>query len=136
MSAEGLSNLVELEPKNETPARKNELSIYRIVEANLGAVGGIESAADIMQLDRGDLRRALDGKARLLAVEHVMRFNARIAQDTAMRIGAAFVRTCDALVMPRVQMTAAEQLRRAKQLVDVMSGAAGVDLWSKAMETP
>lgn len=136
MSAEALSNLIELAPKDETPARKNELSIYRTVEASLGAVGGIESAASIMEIDRGDLRRALDGKARFLAVEHVMRFCARLDQTAAMRIGSAFVRPMDALVMPRVQLTAAEQSRRAKQLLDALSGAAGVDLWSKAMETP
>lgn len=136
MSAEAVSNVIELAPKDETPARKNELSIYRTVEANLGAVGGIESAASIMEMDRGDLRRALDGKARFLAVEHVMRFNARISQDTAMRIGTAFMRTCDALVMPRVQLTAAEQARRYKQMLDTMSAGVGVDLAKKALETP
>lgn len=136
MSAEALSNVVELAPKDETPARKNELFIYRTIEANLGAVGGIESAAEIMELDRGDLRRALDGKARFLAVEHVMRFNARIAQETAMRIGAAFMRTCDAIVTARVQLTAAEQARRYKQMLDAMSAGVGVDLARKALETP
>lgn len=139
MSAESLANVVELEPKSETSERKNERSVYRLVEASLGQVGGIESAATIMKFDRGDLRRALDDKGRYLAVEHVMRFGARLMEyspETAQRIAVAVMRPFDLIVSPRVQLTAAEQARRYKAMLDAMSTAAGVDLAKKALETP
>jgi acyl-CoA synthetase (NDP forming) len=92
-----------------------------------------------MRIDRGDLTRALEGKTRYLAVEHVMRFGARLAQfspETAQRIAVALVRPLDCIVFPRVQLTAAEQARRYKQMLDLMSQAAGVDLARKALEMP
>lgn len=138
MSVEPLSNLVELEPKSEAPAKKNEREVYRLIDANLGNVGGIESAAEIMGLDRGDLRRALDGgKGRYLAVEHVMRFAERLrvkSPESAQRIAVAIMRPFDMVVAPRVQMTAAEQARRARKKMDAMSAVTGVDLWAQAME--
>jgi hypothetical protein len=138
MTAEPLSNLVEIEPKSLTSAEKNERDVYRLIDANLGNVGGIESAAKIMGLDRGDLRRALDGgKGRYLAAEHVMRFCARLREkspESAQRIAVAMMRPFDLVVAPRVQMTAAEQARRAKKKLDALSAVAGVDLWAQAME--
>jgi hypothetical protein len=139
MSVESLANVIELEPKSETSERTNERGVYRLVEASLGLVGGIESAASIMKFDRGDLRRALDDKGRYLAVEHVMRFGKRLMQhspETAQRIAVTVMRPFDLIVSPRVQMTAAEQARRYKSMLDALSGAAGVDLASKALETP
>ena len=137
MSAELLSNVVELEPKSETPAKKNERDIYRIVQASVGLVGGIESAADIMEVDRGDLTRALGFKGRYLAVEHVMRYGERLLQfspETAQRIAAAVMRPFDLVVFPRVQLTAAERARRLEQLVRSMP--LGDQLVAKALETP
>lgn len=140
MSAEPLANVVELAPKDETPARKNELRIYHLVQASADLLGGISISADVMGIDRGDLNRALNPKdARYLAVEHVMRFCGRLVlshPETAYRIGAAFVQPMDALVMPRIQLTAAEQARRYKQMLDAMSPACGIDLAKKALETP
>lgn len=140
MTAEPLSNVVELEPKSETTAKKNEREVYRLIDANLGNVGGIESAAEIMGLDRGDLRRALDGgKGRYLAVEHVMRFADRLrvkSPESAQRIAVAVMRPFDMVVAPRVQMTAAEQARRMRNRLQAMSEACGVDLVALALETP
>ena len=139
MIAEPLSNLVELEPKVETPFAKTVTEIYRLVDSSKEMVGGADSAATIMSIDRGDLRRALDRKGRYLAIEHVMAFNERLVQfspETAQRINAAFVRVSDMLVYPRVQLTAAERARRMENMLRAMSAASGVDLVSKALETP
>lgn len=139
MSQESLANVVEIAPKDDTSEGKNERNLYRLVEASLAMIGGKEVAADVMKVDRGDLTRALAGKGRYLAVEHVMRFGGRLAQyspETAQRIAVAIMRPFDLVVSPRVQLTAAEQARRYKQLLDAMSPACGVDLARKALETP
>ena len=98
-----------------TNGRTGPVRGARVLGVEVGLGGAIVSA----RREQGDQNRSV----------HVCTF-------TFVRPSVFANTTCDALVMPRVQMTAAEQLRRAKQLVDVMSGAAGVDLWSKAMETP
>lgn len=139
MSTESLANVIELEPKDETPEGKNERNLYRLVDSSLALIGGKEIAADVMGVDRGDLTRALAFKGRYLAVEHVMRFGARLMQyspETAQRIAVAIMRPFDLVVAPRVQLTAAEQARRYKQMLDAMSPACGVDLARKALETP
>lgn len=146
MTAEALSNVVplvpvtdELAPKPETPAKKNEREVYRLIEASFGAVGGIDSAAEIMGIDRGDLRRAIDGKGRYLAVEHVMRFCERLtakSPEAAMRIAAAIMRPFDAVVFPRVQLTAAERARRHENTLRRIGDSMGIDLVSQSLETP
>lgn len=139
MSAEVLSNVVELEPKSETSAKKNERDLYRLVQASVGLVGGIESAADIMEVDRGDLTRALNGKGRYLAIEHVMRFGDRLRQfspETAQRLGAIAMRPLDLVVFPRVQLTAAERARRHENTLRKLGEAMGIDLVSQSLEAP
>ena len=140
MSAEPQLNVVELQPRDETPLAKTERQLYELIEVSAALVGGKDIAAKLMEFDKGDWRRTFDRNGRYLAVEHVMRLNARLLENehqvAAMHIGAPLTRPADALVMPRVQMTQAEQNRRARQMMDAMSAAAGVDLWSKAMETP
>lgn len=145
MSSKPLSNVVELnatqvvelEPKDETPAAKIERSIYRMVNDSTPLVGGVESVAEIMGIDRGDLQRAFRGAGRYLAVEHVMRYGARLLEvspETAQRIGAAIMRPFDLVVFPRVQLTAAERARRLEALVRSMP--LGDQLVAKALETP
>ncbi len=137
MSAEPLSNLVELAPKVETPFAKTVGEVYRLVRDHLPMVGGMEVAAETMGIERGDLRRALDRSGRYLAVEHVMAFTERLVQfspETAARVNAAVVRPADMLVYPRVQLTAAERARRLENLMRSMP--LGDELVRKALETP
>lgn len=139
MSAEPLSNLVELAPKTETPFAKTVTEVYRLVRDSLPMVGGSDSAATIMGIDRGDLTRALNRASRYLAVEHVMSFTERLVQhspEMAARINAAIVRPADMLVYPRVQLTAAERARRHENTLRTLGAAMGVDLVAKSLETP
>jgi len=140
MSAEPLSNLVELEPKDESPAEKLERDVYRFVQSILSVVGGHDTAARIMRMDSGDLTRALAPKpTRNLTVQNIMRLGAHLAQSspvTAQRLAAAILKPFDLVVSPRTQLTAAEQARRARKLMNAMSAACGVDLWAQAMEDP
>ena len=67
------------------------------------------------------------------------RFGERLVQyspETAQRIAVGIVGAWDLVITPRIQLTAAEQARRYKQLLDAMSPACGVDLARKALETP
>lgn len=138
MSSEPLANVVELEGKEKKEADP-ERDLYRLIRDSMELVGGINNAAEIMGVDRGDLRRSLDRAGRYIAIEHARRFGERLAQyspETAQRIAIALVRPFDVVVFPRVQLTAAEQARRYKQMLDAMSPACGVDLAKKALETP
>jgi hypothetical protein len=139
MSTESLPNVVTIAPKEETPSEKNERQLYQLVDTSAALIGGVDVAAKVMGFDRGDWRRTIDRKGRYLAVEHVMRFGARLMQhrsEAAQRIAVAMMQPFDMIAMPRVQMTAAEQARRYKQMLDAMSPACGVDLARKALETP
>jgi hypothetical protein len=139
MSAESRTNVVELEPKNETPIAKTERELYRLVDASAELIGGIGTASTVMGIDRGDWRRTLDRNGRYLAVEHVMRFGERLMQfspETAQRIATAMMRPFDLIVFPRVQMTAAERARRHENMLRVLGAAMGVDLVAKSLETP
>lgn len=141
MSAESKTNVVDIGPATaaEDPREKEERDLYRLIRDSMELVGGVESAAKIMGVDRGDLRRALDRSGRYIAIEHARRLGARLAQrnpETAQRIAIALVSPFEVVVFPRVQLTAAEQARRYKQMLDAMSPACGVDLARKALETP
>lgn len=111
--------------------------LYRLVDDNLNHVGGIECAAGIVGIDRGDLRRALDHKGRYLAVEHVMAIGARMRRfspETSQRIAAAMMQPFDLVIFPRQQLTAAERARRLENLMRSMP--LGDELVRKALETP
>jgi hypothetical protein len=140
MSAEPLSNLVELEPKDESPAEKIERDVYRFVQANLSVVGGHDAMAAIMRIDGGDLTRALAPKpTRNISIWNIMRLGGHLAVSsplTAQRLAAAILKPFDLVVAPRVQMTAAEQARRMRNRLQAMSEACGVDLVALALETP
>ena len=135
--------------EDETSEQRTDRSIrqlYALVEANLDRVGGLDSAATIMGVDRGDLRRAIDGcvrpkkdaaARRYLAVDHLMRFGERVVQystEAAQRIATAFVRPMDLLVFPRVQMTAAEKCRRYEAMFHRMP--LGNELIREALTAP
>ena len=138
MSAEPLANVVGITAK-ETTRSESERELYRLIESSLEMVGGVKVAAGIMRCDRGDLRRALDDSGRYIAIEHIRRFGERLVQyspETAQRIAVGLVNPFDVVVTPRTQLTAAEQARRYKQMLDAMSPACGVDLAKKALETP
>lgn len=140
MSAEPLSNLVELEPKDESPAEKLERDVYRFVQANLSVVGGHDAMAAIMRIDSGDLTRALSPKkTRNLSIEHLMRLGAHLAQSspiTGQRLAAAMLKPFDLVVSPRTQLTAAERARRYENKLAKVGAAMGVDLVSLALEEP
>lgn len=88
----------------DTSARR----VYRLIDDNLHAVGGIETAAGMLGIDRGDLRRALDHKGRYLPVEHAMAIAQRMRwhrPSIAVEICAAIVLPVDLLVWPRVEQT-------------------------------
>lgn len=138
MSAEPLANVVGMTAK-ESSRSEPERELYRLIETSLDLVGGVRVAAGIMRCDRGDLRRALDDSGRYIAIEHMRRFGERLVQyspETAQRIAVGIVGAWDLVITPRIQLTAAEQARRYKQLLDTMSPACGVDLARKALETP
>lgn len=138
MSSEPLANVAELDGKDRKDADP-ERDLYRLIRDSMELVGGVGCAAKIMKVDRGDLTRALDRAGRYIAIEHAMRFGERLVQyspETAQRIGAALVRPFDLVVFPRVQLTAAERARRYENLLRVVGQAMGVDLVSKALETP
>jgi hypothetical protein len=140
MSAEPLSNLVELEPKDESPAEKIERDVYRFIQANLSVVGGHDAMAAIMRIDGGDLTRALAPKpTRNISIWNIMRLGGHLAVSspvTAQRLAAAILKPFDLVVAPRVQMTAAEQARRMRNRLQAMSEACSVDLVALALETP
>ena len=139
MIEESLANVVEIEPKGTTPEDRNERDLYRLIKASTGMVGGADKAAEIMKVNEADLSRALNGKGRYLAIEHVMRFGGRLAQyspETSQRIAAAVMRPFDLIAFPRVQMTAAERARRHENMLRVIGAAMGVDLVAKSLETP
>lgn len=138
-------------PADAEPGTSTERSIrqlYALVEANLERVGGLDSAATLMRIDRGDLRRAIDAGIRppantaqsgrrYLAVDHLMRFGERVIQyssEAAQRIATAFVRPMDLLVFPRVQMTAAEKCRRYEAMFHRMP--LGNELMREALTAP
>lgn len=134
-------------PNGEASIDRSIRQLYALIEANLERVGGLDCAATLMKIDRGDLRRAIDaGKRpaaanasarRYLAVDHVMRLGGRVIEyspEAAQRIAAAFVRPMDLLVFPRVQMTAAEKCRRYEAMFHRMP--LGSELMREALSAP
>jgi hypothetical protein len=140
MTAEPLSNLVELEPKDESPAEKIERDVYRFVQANLSVVGGHDAMAAIMRIDGGDLTRALASKpTRNISIWNIMRLGGHLAVSsplTAQRLAAAILKPFDLVVSPRTQLTAAERARRHENTLRTLGAAMGVDLVAKSLETP
>jgi hypothetical protein len=111
--------------------------VYRSICDNLESVGGIETAAGICGIDRGDLRRALDRKSRYLAVEHVMAIVARMRRfnaGKATEIAASVVYPMGFLVFPLVELPAEEKARRLEKLVRSMP--LGDRLVEEALKTP
>lgn len=140
MSAEPLSNLVELEPKDESPAEKIERDVYRFIQANLSVVGGHDTAATIMRIDSGDLTRALSPKpTRNISIWNIMRLGGHLAVSspiTAQRLAAAILKPFDLVVSPRTQLTAAERARRHERTLERVGKALGIDLVSQSLEEP
>jgi predicted Ser/Thr protein kinase len=137
MSQDLLSIVPDVTPSDEPSVEKSTKDVYRLTRDSIELVGGADSAAKIMGVDRGDLRRALDRSGRYLAIDHLQEFGARLVQyspETAQRIATAMVRPFDMLVYPRVQITAAERARRLENLLRSMP--LGAELVRKALETP
>jgi hypothetical protein len=136
MSAEPLDN-TPAQQAGEALVEASITRVYSLVETNLGSVGGLDSAAKVAKLDRGDFRRALDRAGRYLAIDHVMRIAARMRQfnaSAATLLAAAVVRPAGLLVFPLVEMPAEEKARRLEQLVRSMP--LGEQLLQHALETP
>ncbi len=111
--------------------------VYRLIDDNLASVGGIESAAGICGVDRGDLRRAIDHQTRFLSIDHVMAIAARMRRfnaATATQIASAIVHPMDLLVFPRIELKPEEKARRLEQLIRSMP--LGEQLLRSALETP
>lgn len=97
--------------------------VYRFLEDALAAVGGIEVAAGLCGIDRGDLRRSLDRNGRRIAVEHAIAIGARLRvynATLATKLGSALVETFDLEVFPRVVLTDKERADRLERLVRSM----------------
>lgn len=139
MSAEALSNVIELEPKDESPADKLERDVYRFIQANAGQVGGHVPLANLMEIDPGDLTRALTNKGRYLSIGHIMRLGDRLtkqAPEAGQRLAALIMKPFDMVVFPRVQLTAAERARRHENTLRRIGASLGVDLVAQSLETP
>jgi hypothetical protein len=94
--------------------------LYRMVVDGIENIGGIEIAAGIVGLNRGDVRRCVDRDGRRLAVEHAMSLGARLRiynPQLATKIAAAFVAPFDLCVFPRVTLTDKERADRLESLV-------------------
>lgn len=132
MSLESLDKAAESEASGSAEQATADVSarrVYRFVDDGLAAIGGIEVAAGICGINRGDLRRSLDRDGRRLAVEHVMLLGARIRRynaTLATELGAALVRPMDLLAFPRVTMTDKE---RADRLERAMRSAPLGEAW-------
>jgi hypothetical protein len=121
--------------------RKYAKNVYRLIDDNLGSFGGIEGAAGIVGLDRGELRRAIDrgspNQPRYLYVDHVMALLARLRQHNAGKateLAAALVYPAGFLVFPLVEMTAEEKARRLEQMLRSMP--LGEQLIEEALKKP
>lgn len=82
--------------------------VYRLAEEAVQAVGGMEVAAGICGMDRGDLRRALDHKGRYLSVDHLLALAARAAKTNATlaaQLGAALVLPMGLVAKQRRRLT-------------------------------
>lgn len=96
--------------------------LYRMIADGIESIGGIEVAAGVVGLNRGDLRRCVDRDGRRLAVEHAMALGARLRfYNTGLvtRIADAIVSPLDLCVFPRVKLTDKE---RADLLETVVRG--------------
>lgn len=142
MSAESLDKATTSEVVRDSERTTVDTSvrrIYRLIDDHIESVGGMDSAAGLCGVKRWDLRRALDRDGRYLPVDHVVAIAARMRRfnaGIATQIGAALVHPIDLLVFPRVQLDDKEENRRMKNMLRAMSVGAGVDLVSKALETP
>lgn len=88
--------------------------VYRLIDDNLHSVGGLETAAGMVGLNAGDLRRALDHRGRYLPVDHAMAIAQRMRWHNASistEINAAIVLPSDLLVWPIVQVTFEDEAR-------------------------
>lgn len=97
--------------------------VYRFADDALSSIGGIEVAAGLCGIDRGDLRRSLDRNGRKLAVDYVIAINARLRvynATLATKLGSALVETADLEVFPRVTLTDKERADRLERLVRSM----------------
>lgn len=93
---------------------------YRLLIDGIESIGGVEAAAGIVGLSRGDLRRCLDRDGRRLALEHAMAIGTRLRLHNASlstRIASAFVEPFDLEVFPRVRMTTEQENERLRALV-------------------
>ena len=121
--------------------RRHAKNVYRLIDDNLSSVGGIEGAAGICGMDRGEMRRAIDrgtpNQPRYLYVEHVIALLARMRQHNAGKsteIASNLVYPAGLLVFPRVEITVEEENRRLKQMMRSMP--LGDQLIEEALKKP
>lgn len=97
--------------------------VYRHLDDSIASIGGIEVAAGLCGIDRGDLRRSLDRNGRRVAVEFAIAIGARLRTynaTLATQLGSAIVGPMHLEVFPRVTMTAEEKARRLEDAVRAM----------------
>lgn len=121
--------------------RKYTKNVYRLIDDNLSAVGGIEMAAGFCGVDRGELRRAIDrgtpNQPRYLAVDHVIAIMTRMRRfnaGKATEIASNLVYPAHLLVFPLVDLPAEEKARRLENLLRSMP--LGDQLVEQALKTP
>lgn len=121
--------------------RKYVKNVYRLIDDNLSAVGGIEVAAGFCGVDRGELRRAIDRgtpqQPRYLAVDHVVAIMTRMRRHSAAKateIAANLTYSAGLLVFPLVDLPADEKVRRYERLIRSMP--LGDQLIENALKTP
>lgn len=119
-----MTNVSEAQADADTSSVGRESrQLYRMLSDGIESIGGIEIAAGIVGLNRGDLRRCLDHDGRRIAVEHTMAIGARLRlynPNLATRIASAFCSVFDLEVFPRVTLTDKERADRLERLVRSM----------------
>lgn len=93
---------------------------YRHLVDSLDTIGGIDVAAGVTGMDRGDLRKAIDrtvvgNGVRRIPLEHAMAIGARLARynpSLAEKLGAAIVNPLGLEVKPIVTITDKERADR------------------------
>lgn len=94
--------------------------MYRWVSECAETIGGIDVAAGVCGIDRGDLRRGIDRNGRYVRGEHFVAIGARASRynpTLATKLGSAMVQALGLEVFPRVSLTPEEKARRLEELI-------------------
>lgn len=109
--------------------------VYQLVEDAMPSIGGRDVAASVCGIDSGDLTRAFNRSGRYLAVDHIVRFGARLRRYNATvtaQLASAIVHPMDLLVFPRVTLSDKERADRC-ELALKMLGPLGEQALAQAL---